>query len=858
MKRLFLSLSLAALLLDVTAQERKAPAYPLLTHDPYFSVWSFNDKVNSAPTKHWTGSNQSLSGLLKVDGKVYRFLGGQEENFLTVLPASDEKAYTVKYSEATPASGWEKEGFADAAWKTGTAPFGDGQAITQWKTKDLWVRRTFNLTKTDFNNLKLKIMHDDDVEVYLNGKSIYSCECFNGKFINVPVDSKLLKKGQNTLAIHVRNNTGGQWLDAGLIYEKPVVAMQNVLVAKQKDVKISATQTTYSFDCGNVDLDLNFLSPLLMDDLDLLARPVSYVTFKLKAKDGKSHKAEVFFGASTDLAVNTSAQEVAAKASKSNGLSILQAGTTAQPMLKKSGDDVKIDWGYVYVAAPDNLGARQYITNAETAQQGFVTGVAGAVAAGRAGLSSAKAKAASSAAAKNTGARTTKDLQDAVFNAAAAGKASQTGKKLVLSTIIPVTLNGDAVAEKTLLIGYDDLYSIQYFGQNLRPWWNNKGDQTIEGQLKLADDQYTSVLAKATAFDESYHAANLKAGGEHYAELSDLSYRQAIAAHKLLKSPDGEILFMSKENFSNGSINTVDITYPSAPMFLVYNPDLLKGMMNGIFYYSESGKWKKPFAAHDLGTYPLANGQTYGEDMPVEEAGNMVILAAAIAKAEGNADYAKKHWATLTTWAEYLSKEGLDPANQLCTDDFAGHLARNANLSVKAIVALGGYGMLAEKLGHQDIATKYKAMSKEMAQKWMSLADAGDHYALTFDNKNTWSQKYNLVWDKVLQLGIFPKEVYKKEIDFYLKKQNKYGLPLDSRKTYTKSDWIMWTATLADNEADFQKFIDPIYKYALETPTRVPLSDWHETTDGKQVGFQARSVVAGYAIKLLDTKLNSK
>jgi hypothetical protein len=820
MKRLFLSLSLAAFLLNATAQERKAPAYPLITHDPYFSVWSFTDKLNASPTKHWTGSNQSLTGLLKVDGKVYRFLGGQEENYITVLPTSDETAYTMKYSESAPAAGWEKAGFTDAAWKTGTAPFGDGQATTQWKSKDLWVRRTFNLTKTDFNNLKLKIMHDDDVEVYLNGKNIYSCECFNGKFINVPVDHKLLQKGQNILAIHVRNNTGGQWLDAGLIYEQPVVAMQQIQAAKQTDVKISATQTSYSFDCGNVALDLNFASPLLMDDLDLLSRPVSYVTFKLQARDGKTHNAEVYFGASTDLAVNTSAQEVTAKATQSNGLAILQAGTAAQPVLKKSGDDVKIDWGYVYVAAAQNYGAKQYISSAQAAQQGFVTGTAS--------------------------------------SAVKAGSAPLKGKKLVLSTVLPIHLNGTAFTTQTLLIGYDDLYSIQYFGKNLRPWWNSKGDQTIQKQLKLAHDQYASVMAKSTAFDAAFHAANLKAGGEHYAELSDLSYRQSIAAHKLLKSPEGEILFMSKENFSNGSINTVDITYPSAPLFLVYNPDLLKGMMNGIFQYSESGKWKKPFAAHDLGTYPLANGQTYGEDMPVEEAGNMVILAAAIAKAEGNAAYAKKHWATLTTWAEYLSKEGLDPANQLCTDDFAGHLARNANLSVKAIVALGGYGMLAEKLGQADVAAKYKTMSKEMAQKWMALADAGDHYALTFDNKNTWSQKYNLVWDKVLQLGIFPKEVYKKEIDFYLGKQNKFGLPLDSRKTYTKSDWIMWTATLADNQDDFQKFVDPIYKYALETPTRVPLSDWHETTDGKQVGFQARSVVAGYAIKLLDSKLNAK
>lgn len=801
------------------AQVLKAPAYPLITHNTYFSIWSFTDDLNASTTHHWTGKDQSLLGLIKVDGQVYRFIGKEPLSYKTILPAADEKPYTAKYTETDPGKNWADADFNDNNWKTGTAPFTDDKAASKelWTSRDIWVRRTFTYSKTNIYKLYLKLHHDDDAEVFLNGKKINASSGANGDLqmfeLSAEAVSKL-KVGKNVLALHCTNTGGGAWIDAGLADELKPTEHTKVQVAKQTSVVVKPTQTAYGFKCGEVDLNLTFTSPLLMNDLNLLSRPISYITYSVKSNNGKQHKVQVYFSVSADLARNKPNQQVTTRQYTSGTLSILKLGTVKQPVLQKKGDDVRIDWGYLYVAVPKASGATQYTSSNEGGVNSFFT---------------------------NDSKSTVKE-----------------GTDIVLNTVIPFGSVGNKPVSKFIELGYDDINPVQYFHTNLKPWWQNAQTKTIEQVLAKAAVEHTLVLAKCRAFNTSLYSNATKAGGDKYAKLCVLAYRQSIAAHALVKSPQGEILFLSKENFSGGFINTVDVTYPSAPLYLLYNANLLKGMLNGIFYFSESGKFDHDFAAHDLGSYPQANGQTYGEGMPIEESGNLLILTAAIAKADGNAAYAKKHWASLTKWTNYLVKEGLDPANQLCTDDFAGHLARNANLSAKAIVAIGCYAQLAKLMGDKVTATKYHAIAKEMAGKWMQMADAGDHYSLVFDKKETWSQKYNIVWDKLLGLNLFPQSVYDREVKYYLTKQNEFGLPLDSRKTYTKSDWIMWSATLAKNQADFKTLVAPIYKYCQETPTRVPLSDWHETTDGKQVGFQARSVVGGYFIKMLEQKWAAK
>lgn len=666
------------------ARELRPPAVPLVACDPYFSVWSFTDKLADSDTRHWTGARQALTSLIRVDGQTYRLMG--------------------------------------------TSPSG-------------------------------------------------------------------------------------------------------VPALPQVGLEVSPTRTRYDFEGAGVHVSLVFLTPMLASDLDLLSRPVTYLTWKLHTVDRKTHTASLYYDNSAELVVNTADEPVVWSRDQVGDLAVMRMGTQAQPVLAKAADDLRIDWGYLYVAAPHRQGVREVVAEAKSAQGQF----------------------------SSTGLLPTQ--YDTRMPRPAADHMP------VMAVVFGATKLGPSPLERHLILFYDDLYSIELLHHRLRPYWRRNGAEAND-LLRDSEKQYVALQSRCKVFDREFLQDFTKLGGEKYAELAALSYRQTFAGNKLAAGANGEPLFFAKENFSDGSISTPDVIHPECPPLLLFNPELLRASLVPVLRYVTSGQWKFLFPPAQLGTYPLANGSTYhgGEkseegQQPVEEAGNMLIMAAALAEMEQTPELAVKYWPVFTQWAEYVKEKGLDPVDQLCTDDFAGPMAHNANLSLKAIEALGAYSLLCKMKGDEVQAAAYRQTAEEYARRWLEMAQDGDHYRMAFDQPGSWSQKYNLVWDKLLGFNLFPADVARKEVAFYKTKLLDFGLPLDSRKPYTLLFWEGYSASLADSPADFEALMSPVYNFVGQTPSRVPLADWYWTTDGKQVrynnaqgeeiGFQARPVLGGMLIKAL-------
>lgn len=618
------------------------------------------------------------------------------------------------------------------------------------------------------------------------------------------------------------NAIGGIVMVDGKPYRYAGMTPNKFPLVEQTGLEVTPTRSIYTLEAGGVRTTLTFTSPVLANDIDLLTRPVSYVTWDMRAADGRTHDVKVYFDVPGEWAVNSPDQKVRWNRYQLEGMDLLSIGTDEQPILKRAGDGVRIDWGYVYLGVPGATDT--VIMDGNKARDHFA--------------STGKLPPA-----------------DDMGMPRAEHDAWPT-----MCCMFDLGKVGTSPVSRHVLIAYDEVFAVEYMERRLRPYWKRTG-MDMGQLLTTAEADYPSLMLRCAAFDDQLVADLTKVGGPKYASLCAAAYRQCAAGHGYAADFDGALMAFSKENTSNGCIGTVDIAYPASPFWMLLNPRVLEANLTPVMEYARSARWKWPFAPHDLGTYPLANGQVYGggerteeNQMPVEESGNMILMIAALAKIEGNADYAAKYWSLISRWAEYLREKGMDPENQLCTDDFMGHLAHNANLSIKAIEALGAYGMLADMIGQEETAAEYRKLAREMAAEWVNMADDGDHFRLAFDKPGTWSQKYNLVWDGLLGLNLFPPDIARKEIAFYKTKQNELGLPLDVRGTLTKTDWLIWTATMTESRTDFEAFVGPAYNYYNRTTARVPMTDLYYTDNLEKAWLHSRPVIGGIFIKMLSDR----
>ena len=542
----------------------RLPAVPLITCDPYFSLWSDSDRLYETDTCHWTGRRKRVKGIAQIDGVDYRFMG-----------------------------------------------LGKAQAM------------------------------------------------------------------------------------------------------EQIELAVTATCSTYCFQAAGVELCLNFWTPLLLDDLDVMSRPCSYVDMAVQSLDGKTHQVKLLWEFAGEFCCDGGQTEKIGGGSygleRGDGV---PAGRTAwmglrqQHPLGQSGDSIAIDWGYLYLAAAEG-------SPLEVSYQ-------------------------------------------------------QVNRSLLAKANLWVKESG--WEEASLVAAYDDIASIHYYGRMLPGYWARNGKNILDA-IREAIAEHEELLQRCESFDEKLEKEAMEFG-QAYTKVCIAAYRQSIAAHKLIADENGDAVFISKECHSNGCAATVDVTYPSTPLFFCYNSELVRGMMRPVMRFAKLPVWGYDFAPHDAGRYPYITGQVYGlanyqeaaqdlrdgEDtgfiypmiwqmpesaqmynlkyqMPVEESGNLLILEAALVRQnpEGEKENLLENLPLYEKWVKYLLEYGSDPGEQLCTDDFAGHLAHNVNLALKAIMGVEAYSILMQAVGRDEEAAKYHEKAQAMAKDVYERAFLEDHTRLTFD-----------------------------------------------------------------------------------------------------------------------------
>ncbi|KAF4222706.1 hypothetical protein CNMCM8980_007868 [Aspergillus fumigatiaffinis] len=599
--------------------------------------------------------------------------------------------------------------------------------------------------------------------------------------------------------------------------------------ANQTAYEYTSTKSIFTFHVGDaVEMKVTFLSPITPNDLRRQSLTFSYVHVAVSSIDGDSHDVQLY----SDISAEWVSGDRTAVAEWEYGVThdgVAYHKVHRQTQLLFSEVRDQAEWGNWYWATEHS--------DRMTHQSGADVAVRGAFAANG----------------------TLGDSKDSNYRAISTNWP-------VFGFAIDLGSVTSSSVDTHFTIGLAQTEAIQYSspdGIRAEPsLWTSYFDNDLAA-LEFFHYDYSTANKLSSALDEKIARDSVAAAGQDYLTITSLSARQAFAATQLCGTPQNPYLFM-KEISSNGNMNTVDVIFPAHPVFLYTNPELLELILKPHFEIQESGQYPNAYAMHDIGThYPNATGHPEGNDepMPLEECGNMIIMALAYALKSSNTDYLNEHYPLLEQWTSYLVDEAIYPANQISTDDFAGPLANQTNLALKGIIGIEAMATISKLTLHADAATNRSAIAHDYIDRWQVLGIAHEadspHTTLSYGSNDSHGLLYNLYADRELGLNLVPQSVYDMQSEFYPTVQKKYGVPLDTRHQYTKGDWELFTAAVASTSTR-DMFIKLLANWINQTPTNRALTDLYDTVSGDYPGitFIARPVMGGaFALLLLEEGL---
>ncbi|PQE16239.1 putative glutaminase protein [Rutstroemia sp. NJR-2017a WRK4] len=422
----------------------------------------------------------------------------------------------------------------------------------------------------------------------------------------------------------------------------------------------------------------------------------------------------------------------------------------------------------------------------------------------------------------------------------------------------------------TYAVGYVREAAVNYLGTPYTGYYRATYPKTINALVHFFDD-YEDALTESNTIDSELESQSSQVAGTNYSDITALSLRQVFGGIDLVipnaTLDTNDVLAFVKEISSDGNVNTVDVIMPLFPILYVTNPEWLRLLLEPILQYLSSGRWPLPYVIHDIGTsYPNATGHDDGtaEIMPIEETGNLLILALAYQTASGNTSWASQYIPLLNKYAEYLPSRSLNITEQLSTNDATGPLTNETNLAIKAAVGMNAFASLAGAAysNYSSIAASHVTT---LYTDGLATDAAKTHFVLNYpSNEASWKIPFNLYPDLLLNLTTFPSSAYSMQETFYPSIRSPGGVALDSRQTWAKTDWNIWTAgTCSRGGKARQAFVDDLWGFVGNGKNSWPLSDRYTVQaaggveEGVEEALRGRPTVGGH-FALLAVELGGK